>query len=264
MLRFSAHLGYLFSELPLAERFAAARKAGFAVVEHPGPYAIPAKTLKGILQEQELEFVQMAAPAGDASKGEKGMAALPGREAEFRLTVAEGLDYARAAGAKFLQVQSGLTPAGVDGALVWDTYVRNLRFASDRAADVGLQMLIEPIGAATLEGYFMDRSDLALRALADVGRPNLRILFDVFHSTNAGEDPFRFIDDHLGLIGHLHIADHPGRNQPGTGKIDFASLFRKLDARGFSGAIGCEYKPSGSTLDSLAWFAPFRAKAAAI
>lgn len=264
MLRFSAHLGYLFSELPLAERFAAARKAGFAVVEHPGPYVIPAKTLKGILEDQGLALVQMAAPAGDAAKGEKGMAALPGREAEFRSAVEQGLDYAHTAGARFLQVQSGLTPAGVEAARVWDTYVRNLRFACDRVAEAGLQVLIEPIGAATLEGYFMDRSELALRAVADAERPNLRILFDVFHSTNAGEDPFRFIDDHLGLIGHLHIADHPGRNQPGTGKFDFTSLFRKLEMRGYSGAIGCEYKPSGATLDSLAWFAPFRAKVTAV
>jgi hydroxypyruvate isomerase len=263
MLRFSAHLGYLFSELPLAERFAAARKAGFLAVEHPSPYAVPPEKLKAILRDQGLELVQIAAPAGDASKGEKGVAALPGREADFQAALAQGLDYASKAGARFLQIQSGTIPAGVEHARLWETYVRNLASACDRAAQAAIDLLIEPIGAATLANYFMDRSELALKALAEVGRPNLRILFDVFHSTNAGEDPFRFIAEHLPKIGHLHIADHPGRNQPGTGTIDFASLFRMVERSGYAGAIGCEYKPSGATLDSLAWFHPFRADAPA-
>ncbi len=261
MLRFSAHLGYLFTELPLAERFAAARRAGFTAVEHPGPYALPAPALRALLQETGLEFVQFALPAGDVAKGEKGFAALPGREAEFRDSVHVGLDYAETIGARFIQVQSGLVPPGADHGALWATYVANLAVAAEAAARRSIDVLIEPIGAGTLADYFMDRSDLALRALEEVGQPNLRLLFDVFHSSNAGIEPAGFISEHVSKIGHLHIADFPGRNQPGTGTIDFPALFRTIEQSGYQGLIGCEYKPTGRTEASLGWHAPFQSRA---
>ena len=261
MLQFSAHLGYLFTEYPLRERFAAARRAGFTAVEHPAPYSIPASELRSLTRDEGLDFVQFALPAGDAVKGEKGFAALPGREAEFLASVETGLDYAVTAGSRFVQVQSGLVPEGADAAHLWDTYIANLAVAADKAADRGLHVLIEPIGAATIAGYFMDRSDLALQALAEARRPNLHILFDVFHSTVAGIDPCGFITQSVGQIGHLHIADHPGRHQPGTGEMDFAAIFTTIQQSGYRGSIGCEYKPTARTEDSLDWFQPFRSAA---
>jgi hydroxypyruvate isomerase len=253
MPMFSAHLGYLFDELPLAERFAAARRAGFGAVEHPAPYAMPATTMRRHLDEQTLRLVQIALPAGDAARGEKGMAALPGREAEFGETLEVGIAYAMAAGADFIQVQSGLVPADVPGEQLWATYLANLARATERAAQVGLGVLIEPIGPGTLEGYFMGTSALALRAWQAVKAPNLGLLFDVFHEANAGGDPIRFVAEHIDAILHLHIADWPGRHQPGTGQLDFPRLFRTLAEVGYIGAIGCEYKPRGSTAESLGW-----------
>ena len=258
MLRFSAHLGYLFTELPLRARFAAARAAGFDAVEHPDPYEIVPAELKRILDGEGLEFIQFATPPGDRARGEKGIAALPGREAEFRSTLDTGLGYAVAAGARFLQVQSGVIPPGADMAALWATYLANISLAGTRAAEAGIGILIEPIGPATLAGYFMDRSDLALRALAAVANPNVRLLFDVFHSANADVPPVPFIAAHAAKIGHLHIADHPGRHEPGTGTLDFTALFATIEATGFTGAIGCEYKPTGETLQGLGWFAPFQ------
>ena len=257
MPRFSAHLGYMFTEHPLRDRFAAARRAGFPAVEHPSPYAIPAAELCALLDAEGLAFVQFALPAG-AGKGEKGFAAIPGREAEFLASVDAGLDYAAEAGAQFVQLQSGVIPPGADTSRLWDTYVGNLRAATAQAAERGLTVLIEPIGAATIAGYFMDRSDLALRALDEAGAPNARLLFDVFHSTVAGVDPVGFVRAHAGRIGHLHIADHPGRHQPGTGTIDFSALFAAVGQVGYAGFIGCEYIPDGSTEGSLGWYAPYR------
>ena len=258
MLRFSAHLGYLFTELPLRARFAAARAAGFDAVEHPDPYEIPAAELKQILDGEGLDFIQFAAPPGDRARGEKGIAALPGREAAFRAAVETGLAYATATGARFLQIQSGVISPGADEVELFDTYVENLHRAAREAAARGVDILIEPIGPATLPGYFMSRSDLALRALDAIDCANVRLLFDVFHSANAGIPPARFITEHAARIGHLHIADHPGRHEPGTGTIDFPALFATIEASGFTGVIGCEYKPVAATGVGLGWFAPYQ------
>ncbi len=254
---FSAHFGYLFTELPLAERFAAARRSGFVAVEHPSPYAMPAAEFRRHVQDEGLSLVQIALPAGDPARGEKGMAALPGREVEFRVTLETGITYATESGARFIQLQSGLQPPEVAFDVLWDTYLRNLTFAAKRAAQAGLGVLIEPIGPGTLEGYFMGNSALALRAVRELQEPNLGMLFDVFHAANAGEDPLAFIATNSAAIRHLHIADYPGRNQPGTGTIDFPALFRLLADIGYAGLIGCEYKPTGHTMESLAWLEPF-------
>ncbi|WP_062226473.1 hydroxypyruvate isomerase family protein [Aureimonas frigidaquae] len=253
MRRYSAHLGYMFTEHALEDRFAAAAACGFRDVEHPGPYSIAAERIAGLCREHGLNFVQMALPAGDPARGEKGIACLPGREAEFREGVATGLAYAKAVGSRYVHVMSGLTPAGVAFDTVWSTYVSNLRFASAAGADAGIPVLIEPIGAATISGYLVDHPDIALRALDAVGAPNLSLLFDAFHATNAGVDPIAFVRKHHGLISHVHIADHPGRHEPGSGRFDFQSLFRALDAGGYAGSIGLEYVPAGDTAAGLGW-----------
>lgn len=256
MPRFSAHLGYMFAERPLAGRFAAARAAGFAAVEHPAPYGMPADEMRQLLARTGLRFIQLALPAG--RPGEKGFAALAGREAEFCASMQTGLAYAQAVGAPFVQVQSGLIAEGADRARMWQTYLGNLDKGCRMAEEAGLGVLIEPIGAATIADYFMDRPALAVEALQTVKRPNLRILFDAFHAAVAAIDPGEFIARNAGSIGHIHIADHPGRHEPGTGTLDFAALFAAAEKAGYEGWFGCEYKPSGTTEASLGWFAPFR------
>ncbi len=256
MPSFSAHLGYLFTEFPLLDRFAAARRSGFAAIEHPSPYGIPAPHMREMLAAHELLLVQMALPAGDASKGEKGLAALPGRESDFRDALQVGLDYAVTAGARFIQVQSGLTPPGVEPERLWSTYIENLTEAVLQASKAGLEVLIEPIGPATIADYFMDRPDLALRALGEIRRPGLRMLFDVFHAACAHIDLHGFISQNIGAIGHFQIADYPGRHEPGTGTLDFDAIFVLIDRLGYEGHVGCEYKPKNNTVDSLHWLAP--------
>lgn len=255
MRKFSAHLGYLFSEMPLDARFEAAKRVGFSGVEHPSPYSAPAADVARWLASIELPFVQMALPAGDASRGEKGLAALPDRVEEFGATIALGIDYALEIGCPALHVMAGVRPDGTPHRQLWDTYVDNMSRAAEAAARDGLKILIEPIGAGTLPDYFIDRAQLALEAIRDIGRDNVRLLFDVFHCVNGGDDPIAFIEANATLLYHVHIADHPGRHEPGSGRIDFTAVYAALDRAGYSGFIGCEYVPAGRTEDGLCWLA---------
>lgn len=254
MPRFSAHLGYLFSDRPLNERFAAARRFGFAAVEHPAPYELPAERTAALLQDTGLVFAQLAAPAGDPSKGEKGLAVLPDRRAEFRASIDRALDYADAVGCTMIHVMSGIAPADADEPAVWGAYIDNMRFAAEAFARRGKRLLIEPISRRTVSAYFMSDPERALEAADAIG-PNAVLLFDVYHAKLGGFDPLAFIRSALPRIAHVHIADEPGRHEPGTGRLDFATLFRLLDERGFEGLVGCEYVPSGRTEDGLGWLA---------
>ena len=258
MRKFSAHLGYLFSDLPLEERFRAAKRYGFDGVEHPGPYAAPAANVARWLAEIELPFIQMALPAGDAARGEKGIAALPERIAAFRESIPRGLDYALEIGCNAVHAMSGVRPASMSHEQLWDTYIENMAIAAAAASERGLTLLIEPIGSGTLPNYFMDQPALAVRAIRELGQGNVRLIFDAFHAVNGGLDPIAFVRENGSLIHHMHIADHPGRHEPGTGTIDFAALYTALDEIGFTGFIGCEYIPAGLTQDGLAWLPAHR------
>ncbi|QRM34242.1 hydroxypyruvate isomerase family protein [Microvirga sp. VF16] len=253
MIRYSAHLGYLFAEMPLEKRFAAARQAGFIEVEHPSPYGLPAERVRSLCEEHGLTFAQMALPAGDASRGEKGIACLPGRELDFEASVRKGLDYAMQIGSRFVHVMSGVLPNDMNREEVWPTYLRNVESACKAAEAARMSVLIEPIGAATLANYMMDDPYLALQAIEEIGAPNLSMLFDAFHAANAGIDPVAFVQEHHGRIAHVHIADHPGRHEPGTGTIDFGGLFEALDAANYAGSIGLEYMPAATTEAGLGW-----------
>lgn len=249
----SAHLGYLFTELPLEQRFAAAREAGFSHVEHPAPYALPAERLKQLCADNGLHFVQLALPAGDASRGEKGIACLPGRRAEFEQSLDVGLAYARTVGADFVHVMSGITPKGDPSERLHATYVENLRMVCRAATLVGIDVLIEPIGPGTLPNYYMSDPHEALRVIDEVGQSNLFMLFDAFHAAMADIDPTAFVRQHNACIRHVHVADLPGRHEPGTGTIDFAALFRELSACRYGGAVGLEYVPNADTVNGLHW-----------
>lgn len=252
--RFSAHLGYLFLEHPFQARIAAAGRAGFRGIEHPAPYSIPAAEMRRLVEREGLSLVQLAPPAGDAAKGEKGLAAWPGRQQEFRESMEVGLVYAMTSGARFIQVQSGTRPTGVEPDIAWDTYLSNLAWACERAARVRKEVLIEPIGPATLKDYFMSTTPLAAEAIHTLKVPNLKMLYDVFHARCAGEDPASTIREHAGIIGHIHIADYPGRHEPGTGDTNFAEIFSALAEISWTGFVGCEYIPSSTTQSGLGWW----------
>lgn len=247
----------MFTEHPLEGRFAAAAAAGFREVEHPTPYGLAASRVRELCDQHGLSFVQMALPAGDTARGEKGIGCLPGREQEFRQSVETGLDYAHEIGSRFVHVMSGVVsePEAFDAARA--CYITNLRFACDAAAARGMMLLVEPIGVATISGYLVDHPAKALGVIADVGAPNLRMLFDAFHATNAGIDAITFVQQHPETIAHIHIADHPGRHEPGTGTFDFVRFFEALDRVGYPGSVGLEYIPAGDTREGLSWLSRF-------
>jgi hydroxypyruvate isomerase len=241
----------MFNEHELADRFTAAADAGFRAVEHPSPYAIPARELKARLADLGLIFVQMALPAGNTERGEKGVACLPGRQQDFDAYLVKGLDYAEELGCGMVHLMSGVVPSGAVRDNLWPIYVERLQQAAEAAARRNMTILIEPIGIATIADYFMDDPQAALRAAGDT--PNIRLLFDAFHATNAGTDAADFVAGHMDMISHIHIADHPGRHEPGTGSFDFPKFFAALDDAGYRGRIGLEYLPAGDTSEGLAW-----------
>jgi hydroxypyruvate isomerase len=256
-----AHLGYLFSELSLEGRFEAARQYGFSKVEHPNPYILAPEQLAELCISNDLSFVQMALPAGNPAQGEKGLACLPDRLQDFNASVEEGLTYARIVGSQFIHVMSGVVPEGASTAELWRTYIVRLRYVCEAASAAGLPVLIEPIGAATISNYLMADPYLALQAIEEVRAPNLFMLFDAFHAADAGIDPIAFVRQNFSKIAHLHIADHPGRHEPGTGRINFGDLFQLLKGVGYRGAVGLEYVPLSSTDEGLGWRQHFSAAA---
>ncbi len=253
---FSAHLGYLFTELPLETRMAAARQAGFDAVEHPQPFAIPAARMAGYLMAEELTFSQMAAATGNAAHREKGLTALPGREADFREALERSLDYAETIGCPFVHPLAGVPPAESEPAAVWDVYLGNLGYAVERCAARKVKILIEAISTVAVPGYFMSTMELALRAADAIGPDRIHFLIDTFHACATGFDAEAFIVQHANRVGHVHIADHPGRHEPGTGTVDFMRLLDTLKVAGYGGAIGFEYTPMTDTLTGLGWL-PF-------
>jgi len=247
MNRFSAHIGYLYSDLPLAERPAAAARDGFTAIEHPEPWAIPAKEMRALLSDLGLTFSQLSSGMGDASKGEKGLAAVIGREAEFKASFDRALDYARDIGCPFVHPMAGAPKGGVLDAA--ETYRRSLSWALQRVEGSGVRVLIEAI---TIPGYYM--GSLALAAeLQDQFHGHFDLLFDTYHAANLGEDVVSWAERSAGRIGHVHIADHPGRHEPGTGTLAFESILTALRTGGYMGAIGFEYFPSAATPTSAAF-----------
>jgi len=236
MTRLSAHIGYLYADVPLADRLAAAARDGFTAVEHPGPYEIPAAEMRRRLDDLGLGFSQIT--SGMGREGEKGLACLKGREAEFRAGFDRALDYAQAIGCPYLHPMAGVVTGGwLDAGEVYRT---NLGWALEHCEGTGVRLLVEAI---TIPGYYMG----TLRAAAELQDAFARrfdLLFDSYHAAVLGEDPAAWVAANADRIGHVHIADHPGRHEPGTGRIDFSALLSALAGAGYGGAIGFEYIPS--------------------
>lgn len=247
MNRLSAHIGYLYTELPLGDRLAAAAREGFTAVEHPEPYAIPAPEMRLQLDDLGLAFAQITSGMGNSQRGEKGLAALPGREADFRAGFDRALDYAVAVRCPFIHPMAGVPAYDADPVAVQATYRDNIAWALERCESSGLRLLVEAI---TIPGYAMGTLSQAV-ALQDAFDGRLSLLLDSYHAATLGIDPAAWVAAHAARIGHVHIADHPGRHEPGTGRIDFPALLAVLRRAGYAGAIGFEYIPSGETADSL-------------
>lgn len=253
MPRFAANLSLMFNEQPFPQRFAAAAMAGFRGVEFLFPYAWPAAQLAAALQANGLSQVLFNLSPGNWDGGERGLACLPGRRDEFQHSVGEALDYARTLRCRRLHCMAGIPAPGADPELILHTYVDNLRFAARAAAAEGICMLIEPINGLDMPGYYLNRTEQALAVLDAVGADNLLLQYDLYHAQRTEGELAATIARCLPRIGHMQIADNPGRHEPGTGEINFPFLFAHIDRLGYQGWIGCEYRPAAGTVAGLGW-----------
>jgi hydroxypyruvate isomerase len=256
MIRLAANLSTLFTELPFLERFDAAAAAGFTAVECQFPYQAEAEVIAARLAAAGLQMVLFNAPPGGA--GERGIAALPGRECDFDASIEQASRYIAVTGCIRVHVMAGLLPAGADRARHLDAFVASIGRAADRFAALHAMVTIEPINTRVdVPGYLLDSTALAEECIARAGRPNIRLQYDVYHMQIMEGDLLRSIERLLPVIGHIQIADNPGRHEPGSGEIAFERLLPAIDALGYEGFIGCEYLPAAGTMAGLGWARPW-------
>lgn len=252
MPKFCANLSLLFTELPFLERFAAAARHGFSGVEFMFPYDIPAEDIARQLASNGLTQVLFNLSPGDWGAGERGLAALPSRTDEFRASVTQALNYAQVLGCSKLHCLAGIA----SGCEAHDIYISNLRFAAEAARPYGVDILIEPINTRDIPGYFLTGTAQAIGVLREAAQPNLRLQYDCYHMQIMEGDLTPTIERLLPDIAHVQVADTPGRHEPGTGEINYPFVFQCLDAIGYEGWVGCEYRPKGSTQAGLGWLPP--------
>jgi hydroxypyruvate isomerase len=252
-LTFAANLSMLFTELPFLDRFQSAADHGFTHVEFMFPYEFNAHDIARVLQRAQQRLVLFNLYPGDWAAGERGIAALPDRREEFRSSVSQALMYADIMHCAQLHCLAGIRPGGLDDEAVTRVYRENLAFACEAAERQGVSILIEPINTVDIPGYYLNSAPAAVETIRAVNRPNLGLQYDVYHMTRMGENVLAGLAEHVDHIRHVQIADAPGRNEPGTGKTDFSTVFKRLQALNYAGAIGLEYRPKRTTAESLAW-----------
>jgi hydroxypyruvate isomerase len=253
MPRFSANISLLFTEVDLPERFARAAQAGFQAVEIQFPYDYDAAMLAERARSAGVEVVLMNLPGGNVAAGERGIGCLPGRTQEFRDGVGRAVRYAKAMGCVRLNCLAGMAPPEASEATLHETLVSNLRYAAEHLAHEGLELLIEPASTRTFPGFFVCRSAQALALMDEAQAPNLRMQYDVFHMQTMEGDLARTLQANIARIGHIQVADVPGRHEPGTGEVNFDFLFDWIDRLGYTGWIGAEYNPAAGTEAGLGW-----------
>ena len=253
MPRFAANLTMLFTEVAFLERFALAKTGGFKAVEFLFPYAFDVQDIKAALDRYALKLVLHNLPAGDWDAGERGIACLPERVAEFRSGVTKAIDYACALGVPQLNCLAGKAPIGSDPKLLHDTFVGNLQYAASELKKAGLKLLIEPINTFDIPGFYLSKTEQGIGVLDAVGADNAFLQYDIYHAQRMEGELGNTIQKYLSRVGHIQLADNPGRNEPGTGEINYTYLFDLIDRLGYAGYIGCEYKPLKSTEAGLGW-----------
>jgi hydroxypyruvate isomerase len=253
MPKFAANLSMMFQDIGFLDRFDAAARAGFKGVEFLFPYDHPPEVIAEALERNRLTLTLFNTVPGDWNGGERGLAALPGREQEFRDGVDKAITYAKAAKCPLLHTMAGLWPEGRDKAEGEAVYIDNLRWAADRMAGAGLTALIEPINTRDIPGYFLNYSYQALSIIERVGRPNLKLQFDLYHAQIMEGDLAPKIRALAPYYPHVQIAGTPGRHEPDVGEVNYQFLFDLFDEIGFQGWIGCEYRPKGNTVAGLGW-----------
>ena len=257
MPKFSANLTMMFNEVDFLDRFEQASRVGFKGVEFMFPYGWEKEELAAKLDKHGLEMVLHNLPAGNWLSGERGIACLPERVGEFQEGVGLAIEYAKALGCPRLNCLVGITPKEVPAEKVRQKLVDNLRFAATTLEKEGISLLVEPLNDRDVPGFYLVHTQDALRLLKEVNHANLWLQYDIYHMQVMEGNLTKTVLDNLGRIGHIQLADNPGRHEPGTGEINFTNLFRFIDEAGYEGWIGCEYKPAGVTEDGLEWVKPY-------
>jgi len=253
MTRLAANLSLMFNEAPFMERFDRAARAGFKGVEYLFPYDFPAAAIGAQLAMHNLEQVLFDFPAGDWAKGERGLGCLPDRVGEFQDGVGTALEYAKTLGCSRLTVLAGVAPSGADREELSQTLSDNLTFAGKAVEGTGITVLLEAINTIDIPGFFVTTTAQSKALVAASGSPNVKVQYDIYHMQIMEGDLARTIQANLGQIGHFQLADNPGRNEPGTGEINYGFLLPYIDSLGYDGWVGCEYRPKGQTEAGLSW-----------
>ena len=254
MPRFNANISWLFQEKPFSDRFTAAASAGFKGIEILFPYEQPASEIRSALQANGQELVLINAPPGDFGAGERGLAALPGREKDFRKTFDAALDYAATLDCKRIHVMSGITGKS-DPAQAYRTFLANLEYALEKIENSDLSILVEPINTRDIPGYYLSTVEQADGVLQELSHPALKIQFDWYHAQIMGGDLARRTEKYFSKIGHFQLAGVPDRAEPDQGEVNYPYLFNLVDSFQYDGWIGCEYRPQGRTEEGLGWLA---------
>ncbi len=257
MPKFSANLSMLFTDVGFGDRFERAAKAGFKAVECQFPYELPKEEIAAKLDKLGLEFVLHNVPAGNWAAGERGIACLPGRENEFQEGLGKTIEYAKALKCTRINCLVGLTPKDVPADKVRQTVVKNLKFAAEALQKEGISLLVEALNDKDVPGFYLVRTQDVLKLFEEVKHPNLWLQYDIYHMQVMEGNLTKTIQENVSRIGHIQLADNPKRNEPGTGEINFTNLFKFIDEAGYTGWIGCEYKPAGVTEDGLGWVKPY-------
>ena len=257
MPHFAANLTFLFTEFPFMDRFGAAKQAGFDAVEFMFPYDFDQSEIRNQLQKTGLQLVLCNLPAGNWAAGDRGTAADPARRQEFRDGVAKGLEAARTLGFSRMNCLVGLKPGGLSDGECRKILVENIRYAANALHGSGIRLMVEPVNHLDMPGFALNSCAQVLDLLVEIGHPNAYLQFDVYHARRENEDAAAILQNHFNRIGHIQIADCPGRHQPGTGETDFRFLLPEIDRMGYSGFVSLEYIPSPDTATSLRWFASY-------
>jgi hydroxypyruvate isomerase len=253
MPKFAANLTMLFNEAPFLDRFALAAKAGFEGVEFLFPYEFEKAALRTALDRNRLTQVLHNLPAGDWARGERGIAVLPHRIAEFRSGVESAIDYATALGCKQVNCLVGIAPDGVPDHVLRTTLIANLKLAATELGKHGIRLLIEPINRFDIPNFYLNTVEQAASIIDEVGSGNLFIQYDLYHQQRTKGELIGTYQRHSARIAHIQLADNPGRHEPGTGEINYPFVLEVLQASGYQGWIGCEYKPRATTVEGLGW-----------
>lgn len=250
MIRLSANLGFMWPDRPLVERIAAAGRAGFRAIELHWPYDVPAADTRAACEAAGVVLLGLNTAVGDAARGEFGLGAVPGREADFAAQFQQSLDYCKTVGGNAIHAMAGVAE---DNAASEATFVANLKAAAPLAEAAGITILLEAINPRDKAGYFYHRVERAAEIIAAVGAPNLKLMYDCYHVGVGQGDVIRRFEQLLPLIGHVQIAAVPSRREPDEGELNYPAIFDAIEASGYAGWVGCEYRPRGDTDAGLTW-----------